>query len=116
MQQALGWALIRLFILSPPPPEEKKDKFLHQALTGTDKKNYRNQCRCYCFLSQLFHYLAARPWNISSVHVARPSGLPSGGLGLSSVEHCRWGALLDGWHRQKSQLKSFPLKSLLGNV
>ena len=51
-----------------PRKKEKKDKFLHQALTGTDKKNYRNQCRCYCFLSQLFHYLAARPWNISSFH------------------------------------------------
>lgn len=27
-----------------PPKKEKKDKFLHQALTVTDKKNYRNQC------------------------------------------------------------------------
>ena len=58
MQQALGWALIRLFIFSPK--KEKKDKFLHQALTGTDKKNYRNQCRRHCFLSQLFQDLKKR--------------------------------------------------------
>lgn len=47
------------------PKKEKKDKFLQQALTGADKKNYRNQCCCHSFLSQLHHYLARKPWSTS---------------------------------------------------
>lgn len=68
-----------------PPKKEKKDKFLHQALTATDKKSYRNQglpsplpvpalprpgCRALEHIS--FHEpLWLRPL------IALPSGLPS---------------------------------------
>ena len=87
------------------PKKEKKDKFLHQALTGTDKKNYRNQCRCHGFLSQLRHYLVARPWSSSlpslNLHqrplAARPSGLPSLSAGALAMQDTGGGgALLKG--------------------
>lgn len=57
------------------PKKEKKDKFLQQALTGTDKKNYRNQCCCHRFLSLLYPYLAGKAWSTS---------LPSTSLSLTS--------------------------------
>lgn len=46
------------------PKKEKKDKFLQQALTGTDE-NYRNQCGCHGFLSPLYPYLAGKAWSPS---------------------------------------------------
>lgn len=103
------------------PKREKKDKFLHQALTATDKKNYRNQCLLSPLPVPAQPLLGCRAWSTSpSANLClRPLrafwSTSSQGRG-PQYRAWRWGCLPEGWHRQKSQLNDFPCKPLVGNV